>query len=105
MARASSEPPWRFLLSASVTSLQSYELSRLNHTANMRGEIRELLDEWVHESACAMLAQWLIQQRERRSAKTCELCGAPRQPHEAGAASDNTLGEEVSAGVIPRANL
>ena len=59
------EPPWEFLLSASRNSLQSYELSRLSHAANLRKEISALLDQWVEENACAMLARWLIEQRER----------------------------------------
>jgi len=57
-------PPWEFLLSASRNSLQSYELSRLSHAANLRKEIGALLDQWLEENACAMLARWLMQQRE-----------------------------------------
>jgi len=61
------QPPWEFLLSASRTSLQSYELSRLSHAANLRKEIGALLDQWLEENACAMLARWLMEQRERPS--------------------------------------
>ncbi len=59
------QPPWEFLLAASRNSLQSYELSRLSHAANLRKEIGALLDEWLDENACAMLARWLIENRER----------------------------------------
>jgi len=59
------QPPWEFLLSASRNSLQSYELSRLAHAANLKKEIDALLDQWLEENACAMLARLLIQQRER----------------------------------------
>ena len=59
------QPPWEFLLSASRNSLQSYELSRLNHAANLRKEIGRLLDEWIEENTCAMLARWLLERRER----------------------------------------
>jgi len=59
------QPPWEFLLSASRTSLQSYELSRLSHAANLRKEISALLDQWLEENASAMLARWLMEQRER----------------------------------------
>ena len=59
------QPPWEFLLSASRNSLQSYELSRLSHAANLRKEIGALLDQWMEENACAMLARWLIENRER----------------------------------------
>jgi len=59
------QPPWEFLLSASRNSLQSYELSRLNHAANLRKEIGALLDLWIEENSAAMLARWLMEQRER----------------------------------------
>ena len=58
------QPPWEFLLSASSNSLQSYELSRLNHAANLRKEITQLLDSWLDENASALLARWLMRQRE-----------------------------------------
>jgi hypothetical protein len=59
------QPPWEFLLPASRNSLQSYELSRLSHAANLRKEITQLLDSWLEENTAAMLARWLIEQRER----------------------------------------
>jgi len=59
------QPPWEFLLSASRNSLQSYELSRLSHAANLRKEIGALLDLWMEENSAAMLARWLMEQRER----------------------------------------
>jgi hypothetical protein len=59
------EPPWEFLLSASRNSLQSYELSRLSHAANLRKEIAQLLDSWLDENAAALLARWLMEERER----------------------------------------
>ena len=65
MSCSNTQPPWGFLLSASLNSLQSYELSRLAHAANLRKEIGALLDQWLEENACAMLARLLIQQRER----------------------------------------
>lgn len=56
--------PWEFLLSASRTTLQSYELSRLSHAANLRKEILELPDQYLEEKTSALLARWLIGQRE-----------------------------------------
>jgi hypothetical protein len=63
------QPPWEFLLSASKNSLQSYELSRLSHAANLRKEITQLLDSWLEENTAAMLARWLMQQREISTAR------------------------------------
>jgi hypothetical protein len=62
------QPPWEFLLSASRNSLQSYELSRLSHASNLRKEITQLLDSWLEENAAALLARWLMEQRERPAA-------------------------------------
>jgi hypothetical protein len=44
VTRYKSQPPWNFLLSASRASLQSFELTRLSHAANLRKEIGALLD-------------------------------------------------------------
>jgi hypothetical protein len=62
------QPPWEFLLSASRNSLQSYELSRLSHAANLRKEIMQLLDCWLEENSAAMLARLLMQEREHLAA-------------------------------------
>ena len=59
------QPPWEFLLTASRNTLQSYELSRLSHAANLRKEIASLIDAWIEENSAAMLARWLIEQRQR----------------------------------------
>ncbi|SRR5712692_3786345 len=47
--------PWEYLRNASVRSLESFELTRLSHAANLRKEIASLVDEWVDESANAMI--------------------------------------------------
>ncbi|HEY1470147.1 MAG TPA: hypothetical protein VGF61_13975 [Candidatus Acidoferrum sp.] len=64
MSTSRTQPPWEFLLTASRNTLQSYELSRLCHAANLRKEISSLLDQWLDENTAASLAQWLIRQRE-----------------------------------------
>ena len=72
MTTRSTQPPWEFLLSASRNSLQSFELSRLAHAANLRKEIAALLDQWMEENAAAMLARCLLEQRERSARpRTC----------------------------------
>ena len=65
MNQYKTQPPWEFLLSASRNSLQNYELSRLSHVANLRKEIGALLDLWIEENSAAMLARWLMENRER----------------------------------------
>jgi hypothetical protein len=88
------EPPWEFLLSASRNSLHSYELSRLGHSANLRKEIGALLDQWLEENACAMLARWLIEQRERppRSSDSSAIEG-PIPSDEPRNVSDNVFAD------------
>ena len=54
------QPPWEFLLSASRTSLQSYELSRLNHASNLKKQCVQLLEAWLEENTNAMLARLLL---------------------------------------------
>ena len=84
--RYQTQPPWEFLLSASRNSLQSYELSRLSHAANLRKEIGQLLDPWLEENTAAMLARWLMEQRERPPEQPVEI-EQPRAPEESVAAS------------------
>jgi hypothetical protein len=57
------DPPLEYLRSASVSSLESYELSRLNHAANLRREIAALLDQWIEETVHAQMARWVLEGR------------------------------------------
>lgn len=54
-------PPIDYLHSASRSSLQSFELARLNHAANLRREIAALIDQWLEETAEAMLARYMLE--------------------------------------------
>jgi hypothetical protein len=54
-------PPIDYLHTASRSSLQSFELTRLNHAANLRREIAALIDQWLQETAEAMLARWMLE--------------------------------------------
>jgi hypothetical protein len=93
------EPPWEFLLSASRTSLQSYELSRLSHAANLRKEIGQLLDSWLDENAAAMLARWLLEQREHplrvEDAPQASEARPGNPPRSAHTVSDNFLVDQA----------
>jgi hypothetical protein len=53
-------PPLDYLQAASRASLQSYELTRLNHAANLRQEIAALMDQWIQETSEALLARWML---------------------------------------------
>ncbi len=99
------QPPWEFLLTASRNTLQSYELSRLGHAANLRKEISSLLDQYLDENANAMVARWLIEQRERSvrasdpESQPAEPPVAPRNGH---AASHNFLADRIVRPPAPR---
>ncbi len=56
--------PWEYLCQASQPSLQSFELTRLAHASNLRKEIAALVDEWMEETAAALLARWLLEHWE-----------------------------------------
>jgi len=88
------QPPWEFLLSASKNSLQSYELTRLSHAANLRKEIGTLLNQYLEENASAMLARWLMEQRDKsvRSSDALHAAAEPRSNCRL-SASDNFLAE------------
>jgi hypothetical protein len=95
------QPPWEFLLSASRNSLQSYELSRLAHAANLRKEIGALLDLWMEENSAAMLARWLMEQRERPQHAQEDTPTTEPIPKNGHAVSDNFLADRL---VTPPAN-
>jgi hypothetical protein len=95
------QPPWEFLLSASRTSLQSYELTRLSHAANLRKEIGTLLDQWLDENASAMLARWLMEQRERSFASSAIDSSSSGSQAGAHSASDNFLADQAVPSPAP----
>lgn len=101
MTRYKTQPPWTFLLSASRTSLQSYELTRLSHAANLRKEIATLLDQWLDESACAMLARWLMEQRERSAISPPNDPSASDPQCSAHSVSDNFFADQALPPPVP----
>ena len=92
--KAKCEPPWDFLLSASRTTLQSFEASRLNHAANVRKEIVQLLDAWLDENSNALLARWLIEYQERIACGGVSACGSNLPAKPTRGASDNMFAEQ-----------
>jgi hypothetical protein len=96
MTSRSTQPPWEFLLSASRNSLQSFELSRLAHAANLRKEISALIDQWMEENAAALLARWLMEQRERSARAPEALAAAESGKNGAHAVSDNFLADRAA---------
>lgn len=96
------QPPWEFLLSASRISLQSYELSRLNHAANLRKEVGTLLDQWIEENSAAMLARSLMQQRERLPIMQEPVSTSAPPPKDGTHASDNLFSDRAASPLVNR---
>jgi hypothetical protein len=80
---SSFQPPIEYLRECSDTSLRYFELAKLEHVANLRGELRALWEQILEESAEALLARWMIDHRDalrrRRQATDppLDLFGAP----------------------------
>jgi hypothetical protein len=62
-----------YLRSASPTMLQAFELSRLNHVANMRKDLQALVDRMVSDMSEALLARTLIDHRKELITKRSKL--------------------------------
>ena len=56
--------PLAFLLDSSRSSLQDLELAALARSANLAKAVRSEIDQWVEQLAAAMLARWMIENRE-----------------------------------------
>lgn len=50
---------WEYLRKASVTALQSFEVTRLSHATFLLGECRDSLEQFASEVAAAALARTL----------------------------------------------
>ncbi|MGB8476485.1 MAG: hypothetical protein WCE61_20585 [Candidatus Acidiferrum sp.] len=72
-------------------------MSRLAHAANLRKKISALIDQWMEENAAAMLARWLMEQRER-SARAPEVLSASESgKNGTHAVSDNFLADRTAS--------
>ncbi|MGB7437758.1 MAG: hypothetical protein WBR26_03335 [Candidatus Acidiferrum sp.] len=100
MSRFRPQAPWEFLLTASRSTLQSYELSRLAHAANLRKEIGELLDQYMEECTSAKLSRWLIEQREH-SVLASEASGETEVVPEMGSSNGHTASDNFLADRMP----
>jgi hypothetical protein len=67
---ASAQPPFEYLISSSEESLESFELSRLSHVANLRKELRTVLDEFVEAEIEARIARWILEGRRAQDHDT-----------------------------------
>jgi len=66
------EPPVDYLRECSSTSLRYFEMSKLEHVANLRRELSVLLDEMMEESALALFARWMLEKRAGSSGSSIQ---------------------------------
>ena len=89
-------PPLEYLRAASRTSLQSFELARLNHAANLKREIAALIDQWIQENSEATLARWMLDHHD-------SLHNLPSSVPDAVAASPEAEASPLPDSPMPRA--
>lgn len=56
-------PPLEYLITSSDASLDSFQLSRLNHASNLRKHIRQVIEQVIQAEAEARFAAWLLRCR------------------------------------------
>lgn len=99
-------PPEDYLRECSNTSLRYFEMSKLEHVANLRRELTVLLDEMMEESALALFARWMLEKRSL-PAGTSRNGSDPKSAESTRARSlltDFITGALLPPGPRPRAN-
>src|SRR5580658_6154699 len=61
------QPPLEFFLTSSATGLESFELSRMNRAANLRKELRQVMEEWIEAEVNARFARWVLESRRAQT--------------------------------------
>ncbi|TMI88341.1 MAG: hypothetical protein E6H00_12980 [Bacillati bacterium ANGP1] len=74
---STSFPPLSFLLGASTNSLEDLELAALNRRANLAKAVRYELEQWIEQSAAAMVARWMLENREALLGGTAAIEAVP----------------------------
>ncbi|MGH9692345.1 MAG: hypothetical protein ACRD4C_14915 [Candidatus Acidiferrales bacterium] len=69
-------PPLDYLTTSSKATLESFELSRLARSANLRKELRQILEEWVDAEVDARMARCIL---DCRRAQDCDPPASARQ--------------------------
>lgn len=57
------QPLFDFLTTSSEITLQSFEMSRLDEIAELRQQLRKLIEDWIDADVQARLARWLLEGR------------------------------------------
>jgi len=69
--------PLEYLVTSSEAALETFELARLNKTANLRKELRDVVEEWIEAEIQSRLARWILDCRRTQAARSdADLAGA-----------------------------
>lgn len=55
--------PFQYLLECSPMSLEDFELARLDRAANLRRQLRDIVEEWIDAEVEARLSHWVRENR------------------------------------------
>jgi hypothetical protein len=56
-------PPLEYLITCSEPGLESFELSRMNHAANFRKQLRQIVEQWIESEVDARVARCMLECR------------------------------------------
>ena len=94
----SSPPPLEYLVTSSQAGLENFELGKLNKIANLRKELREVVEEWIEAETQSRLARWILECRRAQDAAAGPRASEPPALLRHAAASLlPTSGEPVSS--------
>jgi hypothetical protein len=95
-----------FLLGASDSDLDNFELARLSEVANLRSQLHEVLDKLIDEMAAAAVAGWFRQaNRERLKQAILETSDAAFDRIMADARAQIRDGQRSAEELVPRTSL
>lgn len=64
----SSPPPLEYLVTSSQAGLENFQLCKMNKVANLRRELRDVVEEWIEAEIQSRLARWILECRRTQDA-------------------------------------
>jgi hypothetical protein len=64
----SSPPPLEYLVTSSQAGLENFQLGKMNKIANLRKELRDVVEEWIEAEIQSRLARWILECRRTQDA-------------------------------------
>ncbi len=84
-------PLLEYLVTSSEAALETFELARLNKSANLRKELRDVVEEWIEAEIQSRLARWILD---------CRRTQAGRSDVDPSGASANLSAKTVAANLL-----